>query len=66
MKLTLRILDNALGPAGGCLVLCDEKGNMLPGQMLVEYGQGVSEPGTVTITFRIDGDNLRLDREPAA
>lgn len=57
MKLLVKMIDL---PQGKRPVLTDEDGNMLPCQMATEMHVPAEGPGTVTVTFIIDDDRLRL------
>lgn len=60
MKLQVRPVDTPRGPK---VVLCDESGAMLPNQRDVVLTCGIDRADTVTVTFVIDDDKLRIVAE---
>lgn len=65
MKLTVRVTESLLSPTGSYLVLCDENGDLLPGQKKVTFSQGAGDGGHLTVEFSVDGDTVKLVGEPA-
>lgn len=62
MKLIAKIVDAAVVPGGRALLLHDEQGVALPNQLIATLEQpGPGERSSVTVTFVIDGDQVRLD-----
>jgi len=60
MKLTADLCTAPGIPGKRAVMLCDETGEPLPNQVAVSLEQTVGEPSTITVTFRIDGDNIKL------
>lgn len=61
MKLQLRIDRKPCWlPGGGFLALCDEAGKPLPGMVAVEFKQELEDCPLITVTFRVDGDQIRF------
>lgn len=60
MKLTVRIKDT---PTGRHLVLCDERGNILPMQRSVEIADEVGGLPMLTVQFLIDGEEIALAKD---
>lgn len=58
MQLTVKLIDG--GPSGRCWVLADAEGNVLPCQRGVEIEQNAGEMSTITVTFGIDGRDVRI------
>lgn len=58
MKLQIRRLTKPYSVAKQVLVLTDENGVMLPCQVTTSVESFVDDPGKVTVTFVIDGNNL--------
>lgn len=60
MNLTVRFIDAPAMPGGKALALCDADGNMLPMQQHTEFENGVHDGATITVTFRVDGEQVRI------
>lgn len=63
-KLIAKVMDGLAVPGGSAIVLCYEDGGMLPGQVCSVLETGFDQIGKLTVTFLIDGDNIKL--EPSA
>ena len=61
MKLIAKVVECFAAPNGKFLVLHDENGVQLPAQIAVELEQEMGECPILTVRFRIDGDELRLE-----
>lgn len=62
MNLTIRLKRGATMD-GGALVLCDEDGNMLPGQQGCVLETEIEEEGVLTVRFIVDGERVRIATE---
>lgn len=63
MKLTVRPYAR---PDGRMVhALCDDRGNVLPGQRYIEITHPLELASEITVTFVIDGDGVRVVEEPA-
>ena len=60
MKLEAKLVDAASVGGGKAIVLHDEQGNALPGQLGSTVTCHVGECSTVTVTFEVDGENVVL------
>ena len=61
MKLFLRTATGCRVPGGRALVLCDEHGEMLPGQCSVAVVQDEDAQTKITVSFGVDGKNVVMD-----
>lgn len=57
----LKMINTDALPSKKAWVLFDDNGQMLPGQQACTIAQKVLEPTTVTVTFVVDGDKIRID-----
>tara|TARA_R110000787_G_scaffold94640_1_gene197452 strand:+ start:927 stop:1136 length:210 start_codon:yes stop_codon:yes gene_type:complete len=64
MKLIIRTVDGADIGGGRALVLCNEAGEMLPGQAAVHIEQSDDGTNFIAVTFQIDGRGVVLDGSP--
>lgn len=60
MKLTVQVVDDPYTPEGKQLLLCDEAGEPLPGQLGVRFENRMNEPATLDVTFLVDGTLVAL------
>lgn len=56
----IKIEDAPSVPGGRAIMLCDDQGQPLPMQSRVVLCNGVDEMGEITVTFRIDGEQVRF------
>lgn len=63
MKLTIRSYRDMHG--NDLPVLCDEEGNMLPGQTKVALEHKANDVPKVTVEFMLDGDSIKAVDGPA-
>lgn len=61
MNLQLRFSEE--GSSGGVYVLTDENGHPLPGQRSVKVKQHWQKPTKITVTFVVDGTEVRVTQE---
>lgn len=54
MKLQIKTVEAPGIPAGRGLALCDEQGNMLPGQVACSVHFEMGEVPTAVVSFRLD------------
>lgn len=59
-KLTVRTLQTPTGPK---VMLCDEQGAALPMQRETVLTCGIEQIDAITVTFAIDGKNVRLEAQ---
>jgi hypothetical protein len=57
MKLQVKVMSQTNGPV---LTLCDETGTPLPNQEKVELYNSVTDVPKVSVTFKLDGDFVKL------
>ncbi len=60
MRLIIRITDAEAVPGGKSLILCDEDGIPLPGQIGVSATTAIGENSIVTVQFAVDGEKVRF------
>lgn len=57
-NLVIKIVNAGAGPV---LALCDEAGEMLPGQVETTLACIPGEPVVLTVKFYVDGQDVRLE-----
>lgn len=55
--LLVRIVDGCRAVGGKAILLCDQHGNRLPGQVRASLDQNVDRT-EITVTFLVDGDEV--------
>ncbi len=56
----VRIIHDVSVVGGRAVLLCDDAGAPLPMQGRVVLDQSVAEETTITVTFHVDGDLVRI------
>ncbi|WP_260928215.1 hypothetical protein [Novosphingobium sp. 9] len=56
------MIDAPAIPGGRAIALCNEDGEMLPMQLRAVVENAVGEFGTITVTFSIDGEQVRFEQ----
>lgn len=59
-KLTIRSLQTPTGPK---VMLCDAEGAPLPLQRETTLNCGIDQIDSITVTFAIDGEKVRLEAQ---
>ncbi len=59
-KLTIRALQTPTGPK---VMLCDAEGAPLPLQRETTLNCGIDQIDSITVTFAIDGERVRLEAQ---
>jgi len=59
-KLTIRTLQTPTGPK---VMLCDAEGAPLPLQRETTINCGINQIDSITVTFAIDGEKVRLEAQ---
>lgn len=60
-KLVIKTSDAPNIPGGKALMLYDQDGCLIPNQAAIVHRNAVGELAEVTVTFYVDGDNVRLE-----
>lgn len=60
--LTFRVMikDEAVSPGGKAVLLCDENGNMIGGQIETIVKSSADDIAEITVKFAIDGRTVRF------
>lgn len=60
-KLLVKFVDAPSVAGGKAAVLCDERGVVLPAQIETKLEFSFDGPATITVTFVIAGDEIRIE-----
>ena len=56
----IKIEEAASVPGGRAIMLCDDEGMPLPRQIRTTVDTGAGDLGEITVTFSIDGEQVRF------